>query len=111
TGTIKASDLGGLYKSMPWTAGFCVVGALSISAFPLFSGFVSKTLIIGAAMDQGYFWTWIVLLFASVGAIHNAGIKVPYFAFFARDSGQRCAEAPGNMLTAMAVTAFLCIAI
>lgn len=111
TGTIKASDLGGLYKSMPWTAGFCIVGAASISAFPLFSGFISKALIIAAAMDQGYFWTWIVLLFASVGAIHNAGIKVPYFAFFARDSGQRCAEAPGNMLTAMAIAAFLCIAI
>ena len=40
-GTVKGSELGGLYKSMPWTTGFCIVGAASISAFPLFSGFVS----------------------------------------------------------------------
>lgn len=110
-GTVKGSELGGLYKSMPWTAGFCVVGAASISAFPLFSGFISKALIITAAMNEGYFWTWLVLLFASAGVFHHSGIKIPYFAFFAHDSGKRCKEAPGNMLTAMAITAFLCVAI
>jgi multicomponent Na+:H+ antiporter subunit D len=111
TGTIKGSELGGLYKSMPWTTGFCIVGAASISAFPLFSGFVSKSLIIAAAMDKGYFWTWLVLLFASAGVFHHSGIKIPYFAFFAHDSGKRCAEAPANMLIAMAISAVLCILI
>ncbi|HMQ22402.1 MAG TPA: proton-conducting transporter membrane subunit, partial [Planctomycetota bacterium] len=42
-GTVKASELGGLYKSMPWTATFCIIGAAAISAFPLFSGFTSKS--------------------------------------------------------------------
>lgn len=111
TGTVKGSELGGLYKSMPWTTGFCIVGAASISAFPLFSGFVTKSMVIAAAMDKGYFWTWLVLLFASAGVFHHAGIKIPYFAFFAHDSGKRCAEAPWNMLIAMAITAALCIAI
>jgi multicomponent Na+:H+ antiporter subunit D len=110
-GTVKGSELGGLYKSMPWTTGFCIVGAASISSVPLFSGFVTKSLIISAAMEEGYFWTWLVLLFASAGVFHHSGIKVPYFAFFAHDSGKRCAEAPANMLIAMAVTAALCIAI
>jgi multicomponent Na+:H+ antiporter subunit D len=96
---------------MPWTAGFCIVGAASISAFPLFSGFVSKGLIIAAAMEQGYFWTWLVLLFASAGVFHHSGIKIPYFAFFAHDSGKRCEEAPANMLIAMAVTAALFVLI
>src|SRR5215216_5152231 len=59
TGTVKGSELGGLYKSMPWTTGFCIVGAASISAFPLFSGFVTKSMVIAAAMEQGYFWTWL----------------------------------------------------
>ncbi|MDH3996811.1 MAG: proton-conducting transporter membrane subunit, partial [Desulfobulbaceae bacterium] len=31
TGKINATDLGGLYKSMPWTALFCSIGAASIS--------------------------------------------------------------------------------
>ena len=95
-GTVKGSELGGLYKSMPWTAGFCLVGAASISAFPLFSGFVTKSMVIAAAMEGGYFWTWIVLLFASAGVFHHAGIKIPYFAFFAHDSGKRCEEAPAT---------------
>ena len=110
-GTVKGSELGGLYKSMPWTTGFCIVGAASISAFPLFSGFVTKSMIMAAAMEEGYFWIWIVLLFASAGVFHHAGIKIPYFAFFAHDSGKRCREAPLNMLIAMGLAAALCIAI
>ncbi len=110
-GTAKGSELGGLYKSMPWTTGFCIVGAASISAFPLFSGFVTKSMVIAAAMEQGYFWTWLVLLFASAGVFHHAGIKIPYFAFFAHDFGKRCAEAPNHMLIAMAIAAALCVAI
>jgi multicomponent Na+:H+ antiporter subunit D len=96
---------------MPWTATFCIVGAASISAFPLFSGFVSKSLILTAAAENGHWITWTVLLFASAGVFHHSGIKIPYFAFFAHDSGIRVKEAPWNMLIAMALTAFLCIAI
>ena len=110
-GTVKGSELGGLYKSMPWTAGFCMIGAASISAFPLFSAFVTKSMVIAAAMEKGYFWTWVVLLFASAGVFHHAGIKIPYFAFFAHDSGKRCQEAPWNMLIAMGFAAALCIGI
>ncbi len=111
TGTVNGSQLGGLYKSMPWTAGFCIVGAASISAFPLFSGFVSKALILSAVAEEGHVVTWLVLLFASAGVFHHSGIKIPFFAFFAHDSGIRCAEAPRNMLVAMGLTAALCIGI
>ena len=52
TGRINGSDLGGLYKTMPLTATFCIVGACSISAFPLFSGFVSKSLVMTAAWSR-----------------------------------------------------------
>ncbi len=110
-GTVKASELGGLYKSMPWTAGFCIVGAASISAFPLFSGFISKALILTGTAEAGYWGVWLVLVFASAGVLEHSGIKIPYFAFFAHDSGRRVKEAPMNMLIAMGITAFLCIAI
>ncbi len=111
TGTAKGSELGGLYKTMPWTMVFCVIGAASISAFPLFSGFISKSMILSAAGYEGYYVTWLILLFASAGVFHHSGIKIPYFAFFAHDSGKRPAEAPCNMLLAMGLTAFLCVAI
>jgi multicomponent Na+:H+ antiporter subunit D len=111
TGTIKGSELGGLYKSMPRTAGLCIVGAASISAFPLFSAFVTKSMVLLSAAEQGHTWVWLVLLFASAGVFHHAGIKIPYFAFFAHDSGIRCKEAPRHMLLAMGLAAALCIGI
>lgn len=111
TGTANGSDLGGLYKSMPLTAAFCIVGAASVSAFPFFSGFISKPLVITAAADGHYTLTWFVLLFASVGVFHHSGIKIPFFAFFAHDSGIRCREAPLNMQIAMGATAALCVLI
>jgi multicomponent Na+:H+ antiporter subunit D len=109
TGTVKGSELGGLYKSMPWTTGFCIIGAAAISGFPLFSGFVTKSMILTAAAEEGYWFVWAVLLFASAGVFHHSGIKIPYFAFFAHDSGKRVKEAPANMLLAMGLAAALCI--
>jgi multicomponent Na+:H+ antiporter subunit D len=109
TGEIRGSHLGGLYKSMPWTTGFCIVGAASISAFPLFSGFVSKSIIITETARNGHVFIWMCLLFASAGVFHHAGIKIPFFAFFAHDSGLRPKEAPINMLIAMGISSFMCI--
>jgi len=109
TGKINATDLGGLYKSMPWTCSFCIVGAASISAFPLFSGFVSKSMVMEAAAHGDLRFVWFVLLFASAGVFHHAGIKIPFFAFFSHDSGLRCKEAPKHMLLAMGIAAFLCV--
>jgi multicomponent Na+:H+ antiporter subunit D len=108
-GTIKGSDLGGLYKSMPKTTALCIIGACSISAFPLLSGFVSKSMVMAAMIEEGYDYVWLVLLFASAGVFHHAGIKIPYVTFFAHDSGIRTSEAPLNMLIAMSIAAALCI--
>ncbi|MEE9545721.1 MAG: Na(+)/H(+) antiporter subunit D [Rhodospirillales bacterium] len=109
TGRIKASELGGLYKSMPITATCCLVGAASISAFPLFSGFVSKSMIMVAALDEGYPVVWLFLLFASAGVMEHAGIKIPFFSFFSHDSGIRTREPPLNMLVAMILAAVICV--
>ncbi|MYJ26961.1 MAG: Na(+)/H(+) antiporter subunit D, partial [Holophagales bacterium] len=110
-GHVNGSDLGGLYKSMPITTGLCIVGAASISAFPLFSAFATKSLIMSAAVYKEYFWLWLVLLFASAGVFHHAGIKIPFFAFFHHDSGIRCKEAPRSMIVAMVLAAAASMAI
>lgn len=111
TGTVKGSELGGLYKSMPQTTMLCIVGAASISAFPLFSGFATKSLIMEAVAQEHLTVIWLLLLFASAGVFHHAGIKIPYFAFFAHDRGYRVAEAPVNMRVAMGLAALICIGI
>ncbi len=100
---------GGLYRTMPLTAIFCLIGAASISAFPLFSGFVSKSLIMSGAGKEHYQFIWLTLVFASAGVLSHSGIKVPYFTFFHHDSGKRPNEAPTHMLLAMGLTAILCI--
>jgi multicomponent Na+:H+ antiporter subunit D len=109
TGKINGTALGGLYRTMPFTCICCMVGAASISAFPLFSGFVSKSMVMDAAAEGHMRIIWFILLFASAGVFHHAGIKIPFFAFFGHDSGMRPKEAPVNMLLAMGITAFLCI--
>jgi len=113
TGEMRGSELGGLYKKMPKTAILCMVGAASISAFPLFSGFVSKSMVVTAAIQEGHTVVWLALLFASAGVFHHAGIKIPFFAFFAHDSRYVASahEPPTNMLVAMTLAALLCVGI
>ena len=109
TSRIRATDLGGLHKTMPFTAVCCMIGAASISAFPLFSGFVSKSMTVAAAAEEHLTIIWFMLMFASAGVFHHAGIKVPFFVFFGHDSGIRSKEPPINMRLAMGIAAFICI--
>lgn len=111
TGTTDANQLGGLHRTMPFTAVCCMVGAASISAFPLFSAFATKSLIMDAVAEAHRPVIWFMLLFAAAGVFHHAGIKIPFFAFFGHDSGKRPPEAPWNMRIAMGLGAALCIAI
>ena len=110
-GTCKASELGGLFKFMPITAICTIIGAISISAFPLFSGFVAKSLIMSALGKEGLVFIYFMLLFASAGVLHHSGIKIPFFAFFAHESGIKTKEAPLNMIIAMIIASALCILI
>ena len=109
TGSQKITDLGGLYKSMPLTCAFCIIGAASISAFPLFSGFTTKAMTVQASAVGGLALVYVLLQLASAGVFEHAGIKVPFFTFFAHDSGLRPKEAPRNMVLGMGIMAFFCI--
>ncbi len=114
TGKSKFTELGGLYQKMPWTFAFTLIGGLSISAFPLFSGFVSKSMIIQAGFEDHKLWMGFLLLLASSGTFLHTGLKVPYFIWFgknhcSKETWEKAAEPPWNMIAAMAVTSFLCI--
>jgi multicomponent Na+:H+ antiporter subunit D len=111
TGKRKCTDLGGLFQSMPITATCGIIGALAISAFPLTSGFVSKSMISQSAADQHMFWVWMLLTAASAGVFLHAGIKFPWFVFFQKDSGLRPPDPPWTMRAAMIFFAALCLLI
>jgi multicomponent Na+:H+ antiporter subunit D len=104
------TELGGLFRSMPVVTLFAVIGALSISAFPLTSGFATKPMITDAAAGQGLEWGWLLLIAASAGAFLYA-LKFPWFVFFNRDTGLRAAEPPVTMRLAMLLFAALSIGI
>jgi multicomponent Na+:H+ antiporter subunit D len=110
TGRRKCSELGGLFHTMPLTAVCGSIGALSISSFPLTSGFISKPMITTAAADGHLYTVWLLLGAASAGVFLHAGIKFPWFVFFQKDSGLRPPEAPASMRWAMLLFAFLCLA-
>jgi multicomponent Na+:H+ antiporter subunit D len=111
TGKRKCTDLGGLFRTMPVTCACGIVGALSISAFPATSGFISKSMISQAAADQNLTLVWLLLAAASAGVFLHAGIKFPWFVFFQKDSGMRPPEAPWTMRAAMILFSLLCLGI
>ncbi|MCX5817150.1 MAG: Na(+)/H(+) antiporter subunit D [Proteobacteria bacterium] len=112
TGTAKLSKLGGLYKYMPLTMIFYIVGAISISGFPLFSGFVSKSMIVASAHEQGRIILVLLMNLAGIGTFLSVGLKVTYFAFFGKEEAPiKAAEPPKNMLWAMGLTSALCFII
>jgi len=109
TGKRKCTDLGGLFRTMPLTCAFGIVGALAISSFPWTSGFISKSMISDAAGSEHLAIVWFLLAAASAGVFLHAGIKFPWFVFFQKDSGLRPPEPPLNMLVAMGIMAAFCI--
>jgi multicomponent Na+:H+ antiporter subunit D len=113
TGRSKMTQLGGLYKYMPLTMIFYVVGAISISGFPLFSGFVSKSMIVAAAHHEGRIWLMMLLNLAGIGTFLSVGLKVTYFTFFGKQTEEPATtkEPPANMLWAMGLTSLLCFVI
>ncbi len=111
TGRRKCTDLGGLFHTMPLTTICGTIGALAISAFPLTSGFVSKSMVSQAAADGHMLAIWLLLTAASGGVFLHAGIKFPWFVFFQKDSGLRPPEPPASMRWAMVLFSFLCIAL
>jgi len=111
TGRRKLREMGGLYKTMPITLTLYMIGAFAISAVPLFSGFVSKSMIVSAAGEQHLMWIFLTLTLASAGTFLHTGLKLPYYMFFGKDSGLQGKEPPTNMLVAMGLAAAACVAI
>ncbi len=112
TGKRKLTELGGTYKFMPITMTLYMIGGFSISAFPLFSGFVSKSMVVAAAEHSHLISIYMLLTLASAGTFLHTGLKLPYYTFFYQDwKGPALKEAPVNMLVAMAFAAALCIGI
>jgi multicomponent Na+:H+ antiporter subunit D len=112
TGKSKLTELGGLYRYMPLTFHLYMVGAYSISGFPLFNGFVSKTMVVEASAASHLPIIWLMLEGASIGTFLHTGLKLPWGTWFAKEEPTCPAtKAPRNMHVAMGLAALLCVTI
>jgi multicomponent Na+:H+ antiporter subunit D len=119
TGKRKMTELQGrnLYKKMPITLSLYMIGAFSISAVPLFNGFVSKTMVVAATGELHRPIIHLMLHLASIGTFLHTGLKLPYGTWFGKTKDEAgvikeeldAKEPPANMLIAMAMAALLCI--
>jgi multicomponent Na+:H+ antiporter subunit D len=114
TGRQKLTELGGLYKKMPVTMVFMLIGGLAVSGLPLMSGFVSKSMIITAAFNEHILWAGFALTFVSAGTFLAAGLRLPYLLFFGKnncseETWEKAEDPSWNMQLAMTIGGFLCI--
>jgi multicomponent Na+:H+ antiporter subunit D len=118
-GTAKFNKLGGLYKYMPIAFWLYMIGGFSISGFPLFNGFVSKSMTIEAAEVIHHPIIYLLLEGAAVGTFLHTGLKLPWNMWLqGRDEPppeirerlkDSALNTPVNMLIAMGILAFLCV--
>jgi len=111
TGKSKLTELGGLYRAMPRTFWLYMIAAFSISGFPLFNGFISKSMVVAGALEAHHSLAYLFLNLAAVGTFLSVGIKLPYFTWFStkKDKNVKVQKPPANMHIGMAIVAFFCI--
>jgi multicomponent Na+:H+ antiporter subunit D len=109
TGKSKLTELGGFAKKMPVVVGLYMIGAFSISGFPLFNGFISKSMVVSAAGGAHFPTVMLLLILASVGTFLHTGLKLPYFTWFGEKKTEfSVSDVPLNMKIAMGMGAFFC---
>ncbi len=122
TGSRDISRLGGLWKTMPWTAGLFALGALAVSSLPPLNGFASEWLIYLGLIDAGIEHgpaAWVAMPAAIVlgmaGALALASFaKAGALIFCGAPRTKRTAHAHESgpwMLGPMLVVGGLCVAV
>lgn len=109
TGRSKLTELGGLARAMPWALALYMIGAFSISGFPLFNGFISKSMVVAAAAEAHRDTVVLLLNLASIGTFLHTGLKLPYFTWFGPPRGIQPGPTPMGMFLGMGLAAACCI--
>jgi len=101
-GSVRLEDLGGIGRAMPLTMAAFVVAGLSLIGVPLTVGFVSKWVLIQAALEKGWWPLAVLILLSSLLAVIYVWrvIEVAYFRP-APEGRPAIAEAPLSMLIPM----------
>lgn len=107
----SSGAVGGLARTMPFTALMALIAGLSAMATPFFAGFAGQAVIAGAVAGDGLDWAWYAIAAASAGAVLHAGLRVPLKVFFGADGGARPADSPFGAQLAMGLGAFFVVSV
>lgn len=119
--TKNIEKLGGLIKKMPYTAGFFLIGVMSISALPPFNGFVSEWMLFQTllqSIDLSNNVIAIVILSSGAGLALTSALAIMCFAkafgigFLAlprSTHAENAREVPVTMLSGMGMLAIACL--
>lgn len=108
---LRLSQLGGAAKRMPWTCAALVLCGLSLIGIPGTAGFISKWLLITAALESGpWGWTLVaVILVSSLMAVVYIWriVEAVYFQAPVENSDVHISEAPLQLLLVTWVVALM----
>lgn len=105
----KLSDLKGLGRAMPVTAGCMIIGLLSIMGLPPFAGFMSKFSMLYAIARESVFLAALLLLASLAGCIYYT--RIIRALIFEPYEGPAVQDPPLSMRVPVIILAGLCILI
>nr|WP_320049509.1 proton-conducting transporter membrane subunit [uncultured Desulfuromonas sp.] len=114
TGLRQATLLGGLARRYPLITLCTFVGAGASMGLPLTSSFISKGIILQAALEHHLLWIWILLIASSAAVVFNAGVRFPWLVFFRtpqRPLLERSSPLAGSTVVAIILPTVLCLSI
>ena len=101
--------LQGLGKTMPWTSAATVIGGISLIGVPGTAGFLSKWLLVQAALEQGYWPLAILIVASSLLAVIYVWRLIEILYLSTPTSEKVVQEAPLSMLLPLWLMAIACI--
>ncbi len=114
TGLRHATDLGGLARRYPLVTGCTLIGAAASMGVPLTSSFISKGVILQAALEHHLPWVWLVLVASSAAVAFNAGVRFPWLVFFRTEQKASLTHTPQlcrSSMLAIVIPSLLCLLI
>jgi multicomponent Na+:H+ antiporter subunit D len=98
-GSVKLEDMRGVGRTMPLTMAAWTIGGPSLIGIPGTVGFVSKWLLVDAALERGSWWLAVLVLLSSLLALAYVW-RVVEIAYFRKPPAKSAdvAEAPRSLL-------------
>lgn len=103
------TNLQGAGFTMPWTSAATVVGCLSLIGVPGTAGFISKWILVEAAIENGKWPIAIVIIFSSLLAVVYCGRLIETLYFKNGNDETVVNEAPLTMLISIWIASLACI--